>query len=64
MKKEMLKLINQINSSTNDNQQTQSLVLSRYDSLLSLLQITNLHISNYNKQKQCVTTDEEAENAE
>ena len=60
MKKDMDNLIKQINSSTNQNQQTESLILSRYDSILSLLQITQIHISNFNKQKQCVTT----ENAE
>lgn len=60
MKKDMEKLIKQINSSTNQNQQIESLILSRYDSILSLLQITQIHISNFNKQKQCVTT----ENAE
>ncbi len=60
MKKEMDNLIKQINSSTNQNQQIESLILSRYDSILSLLQITQIHISNFNKQKQCATT----ENAE
>lgn len=60
MKKDMDNLIKQINSSTNQNQQIESLILSRYDSILSLLQITQIHISNFNKQKQCVTT----ENAE
>jgi len=60
MKKDMDNLIKQINSSTNQNQQTESLILSRYDSILSLLQITQIHISNFNKQKQCATT----ENAE
>jgi hypothetical protein len=60
MKKDMDNLIKQINSSTNENQQIESLILSRYDSILSLLQITQIHISNFNKQKQCVTT----ENAE
>ena len=60
MKKEMDNLIKQINSSTNQNQKTESLILSRYDSILSLLQITQIHISNFNKQKQCATT----ENAE
>jgi hypothetical protein len=60
MKKDMDNLIKQINSSTNENQQTESLILSRYDSILSLLQITQIHISNFNKQKQCATT----ENAE
>lgn len=60
MKKDMDNLIKQINSSTNQNQQTESLILARYDSILSLLQITQLHISNFNKQKQCATT----ENAE
>ncbi len=52
MKKDMDNLIKQINSSTNQNQQTESLILSRYDSILSLLQITQIHISNFNKQKQ------------
>ena len=60
MKKDMDNLIKQINSSTQQNQQTESLILSRYDSILSLLQITQIHISNFNKQKQCATT----ENAE
>lgn len=60
MKKEMDNLIKQINSNTFQNQQTESLILSRYDSILSLLQITQIHISNFNKQKQCATT----ENAE
>jgi len=60
MKKDMDNLIKQINSSTNANQQTESLILSRYDSILSLLQITQIHISNFNKQKSCVTK----ENAE
>lgn len=60
MKKDMDNLIKHINSITNQNQQTESLILSRYDSILSLLQITQIHISNFNKQKQCATT----ENAE
>ena len=59
MKKEMDNLIKQINSSTNSNQQTESLILSRYDSILSLLQITQIHISNFNKQKKCATKDAE-----
>lgn len=60
MKKEMYNMIKQINSCSH-NQQIQSLILSRYDSILSLLQITQLHISNFNKQKQCATTDDAAE---
>lgn len=61
MKKDIDNLIKQINSSTNQNQQIESLILSRYDSILSLLQITQIHISNFNKQKQCATTDDAAE---
>lgn len=63
MKKDMDNLIKQINSSSQGNQQTESLILSRYDSILSLLQITQIHISNFNKQKQCVTTEDAAEAA-
>lgn len=63
MKKEMDEMIKQINSCTNANEKLQSLVLSRYDSILSLLQITQLHILNSNKTKQCATTDDAAEAA-
>lgn len=63
MKKDMDNLIKQINSSTNQNQQTESLILSRYDSILSLLQITQIHISNFNKQKQCATTEDAEDSA-
>lgn len=63
MKKDMDNLIKQINSSTQGNQQTESLILSRYDSILSLLQITQIHISNFNKQKQCATTDDAEDSA-
>ena len=63
MKKDMDNLIKQINSSTQGNQQTESLILSRYDSILSLLQITQIHISNFNKQKQCATTEDAAKAA-
>jgi len=60
MKKDMDNLIKSINTTSRGNQQVESLILSRYDSILSLLQITQIHISNFNKQKQCATT----ENAE
>jgi len=63
MKKDMDNLIKQINSSTNQNQQTESLILSRYDSILSLLQITQIHISNFNKTKPCVTTEDAEDSA-
>ena len=63
MKKDMDNLIKQINSSTNQNQQTESLILSRYDSILSLLQITQIHISNFNKQKQCATKEDAEDSA-
>jgi hypothetical protein len=63
MKKDMDNLIKQINSSTQGNQQTESLILSRYDSILSLLQITQIHISNFNKPKQCATTEDAEDSA-
>ncbi len=62
MRKQALKLINQINSECKD-QKMQSLAIARYDAVLSLLQITHLHILNQNKQTLCATTDDAAEAA-
>lgn len=58
----MTRIINEINK-LSDDQKIQSLVLSRYDSVLSLLQITQLHINNLNNQTLCATTDDAAEAA-
>jgi hypothetical protein len=60
MRKQALKLINQINQECKD-QKMQSLAISRYDSVLSLLQITHLHIINQNKQMLCDTAEDVAE---
>ncbi len=60
MRKQALKLINQINSECKD-QKMQSLAIARYDAVLSLLQITHLHILNQNKQTLCATTEDAAE---
>lgn len=62
MRKQALKLINQINQECKD-QKMQSLAIARYDAVLSLLQITHLHIINQNKQTLCATTDDAAEAA-
>lgn len=62
MRKQALKLINQINSECRD-QKMQSLAISRYDAVLSLLQITHLHIINQNKQTLCATTENAVEAA-
>jgi len=62
MRKQALKLINQINQECKD-QKMQSLAISRYDSVLSLLQITHLHIINQNKKTLCDTAEDAAEAA-
>lgn len=60
MWKDMNKMFQDINKFS-DEQDIQALVLSRYDSILSLLQITQLHIHKLNNQKSCATTDDAAE---
>lgn len=62
MRKQALKLFNQINLECKD-QKMQSLAIARYDAVLSLLQITHLHILNQNKQTLCATTDDAAKAA-
>ena len=62
MRKQALKLFNQINQECKD-QKMESLAIARYDSVLSLLQITHLHIINQNKQTLCDTAEDAAEAA-
>jgi hypothetical protein len=64
MKKDINKLIDDIKKNVLENESNHAVVLSRLDSVCSLLQITLIHINSLNKQNQCVTTDEEAGNAE
>lgn len=59
IKKDVNDLINQIISTVLENESNDAVVLSRLDSVCSLLQITIIHINNLNKQNKCAT--EEAE---
>ncbi len=63
MKKDIIKLIDDIKKNVLENESNHAVVLSRLDSVCSLLQITLIHINSLNKQNQCVTTDDAAEAA-
>ena len=63
MKREMLKMFNEINISVLENESNHAVALSRLDSVLSLLQITLIHLNNLNKQNKCATTEDAAEAA-
>jgi hypothetical protein len=64
MRKDINKFIDEINTNVIENESNHAVVLSRLDSICSLLQITLLHIQNLNNLNKCATTNEEAENAE
>jgi hypothetical protein len=59
MRKDISKLIDEISTLVLENESNHAVALSRLDSVCSLLQITQIHINNLNKQNKCVT--EEAE---
>jgi hypothetical protein len=61
MRKDISKLIDDINKLVLENESNHAVALSRLDSVCSLLQITQIHISNLNKQNKCATKEEEAE---
>jgi hypothetical protein len=59
MRKDISQLIDEISTLVLENESNHAVALSRLDSVCSLLQITQIHISNLNKQNKCAT--EEAE---
>jgi hypothetical protein len=59
MRKDISNLIDQITTLVIENESNHAVALSRLDSICSLLQITQIHINNLNKQNKCAT--EEAE---
>jgi hypothetical protein len=63
MTKDVLDLINQIKQVVFENESNHAVVLSRLDSVCSLLQITLIHINNLNSKNKCATTDDAAEAA-
>jgi hypothetical protein len=63
MKKDIIKLIDDIKKNVLENESNHAVVLSRLDSVCSLLQITLIHINSLNKQNKCATTDDAAEAA-
>jgi hypothetical protein len=60
MRKDISKLIDEISTLVLENESNHAVVLSRLDSVCSLLQITQIHISNLISQNKCATK----ENAE